>query len=179
MCFLWGTNWVLIFQKTTFFIVTAVKTSNLNIALGNMGGFLLKEGNESTDGRIRRNLLRNLVRKLIQAKSLTKWMRSIMKANKNCSVRMLRFRPVLVTDALICNFSRVRNTMKTTLSGPFRSQPPQLKLLVLPDHGKPEEGNTTNWIYHKPRQQMGFRPHLLHLVTSSCNYFTRRNAAGG
>jgi hypothetical protein len=29
MCLLSGMNWVLIFQKTTFFIVTAVKTSNL------------------------------------------------------------------------------------------------------------------------------------------------------
>jgi hypothetical protein len=29
MCLLWGTNWVFIFQKTGFFIVTAVKTSNL------------------------------------------------------------------------------------------------------------------------------------------------------
>jgi hypothetical protein len=29
MCFLWGTNWVCISQKTTSFIVTAVKTSNL------------------------------------------------------------------------------------------------------------------------------------------------------
>jgi hypothetical protein len=29
MCLLWGTNWVFISQKTTFFIVTAVKTSNL------------------------------------------------------------------------------------------------------------------------------------------------------
>jgi hypothetical protein len=29
MCLLWGTNWVSISQKTAFFIVTAVKTSNL------------------------------------------------------------------------------------------------------------------------------------------------------
>jgi hypothetical protein len=29
MCFLWGTNWGFISQKTAFFIVTAVKTSNL------------------------------------------------------------------------------------------------------------------------------------------------------
>jgi hypothetical protein len=29
MCFVWGTSWVCISQKTTFFIVTAVKTSNL------------------------------------------------------------------------------------------------------------------------------------------------------
>jgi hypothetical protein len=29
MCLLGGTNWVFIFQKTTFFIVTAVKTSTL------------------------------------------------------------------------------------------------------------------------------------------------------
>jgi hypothetical protein len=29
MCFLWGTNWVFISQKMTFFIVTAAKTSNL------------------------------------------------------------------------------------------------------------------------------------------------------
>jgi hypothetical protein len=28
MCFLWGTNWICMSQKTTFFIVTAVKTSN-------------------------------------------------------------------------------------------------------------------------------------------------------
>jgi hypothetical protein len=28
MCLLWGTTWVLISQKTEFFIVTAVKTSN-------------------------------------------------------------------------------------------------------------------------------------------------------
>jgi hypothetical protein len=28
MCLLWSTNWVFISQKTTFFIVTAVKTSN-------------------------------------------------------------------------------------------------------------------------------------------------------
>jgi hypothetical protein len=31
MCLLWSTNWVCISQKTTFFIVTAVKTSNLTI----------------------------------------------------------------------------------------------------------------------------------------------------
>jgi hypothetical protein len=29
MCLLWSTNWVFISQKTTFFIVTAVKNSNL------------------------------------------------------------------------------------------------------------------------------------------------------
>jgi hypothetical protein len=29
MCLLWSTNWVFISQKTTFFIVTAVKVSNL------------------------------------------------------------------------------------------------------------------------------------------------------
>jgi hypothetical protein len=29
MCLLWDTNWVFISQKTTFFIVTAVETSNL------------------------------------------------------------------------------------------------------------------------------------------------------
>jgi hypothetical protein len=29
MCLLWGTNWDFISQKTTFFIVTTVKTSNL------------------------------------------------------------------------------------------------------------------------------------------------------
>jgi hypothetical protein len=29
MCFLLGTNWVFISQQTTFFVVTAVKTSNL------------------------------------------------------------------------------------------------------------------------------------------------------
>jgi hypothetical protein len=29
MCLLWGKNWVFIAQKTAYFIVTAVKTSNL------------------------------------------------------------------------------------------------------------------------------------------------------
>jgi hypothetical protein len=29
MCLLWGMNWVVISQKTAFFIVTTVKTSNL------------------------------------------------------------------------------------------------------------------------------------------------------
>jgi hypothetical protein len=29
MCFLGATNWVFIFKKTAFFIVTAVETSNL------------------------------------------------------------------------------------------------------------------------------------------------------
>jgi hypothetical protein len=29
MCFLWGTKWIFITQKTTLFIATAVKTSNL------------------------------------------------------------------------------------------------------------------------------------------------------
>jgi hypothetical protein len=29
MCLLWSTNWGFISQKTTFFIVTTVKTSNL------------------------------------------------------------------------------------------------------------------------------------------------------
>jgi hypothetical protein len=32
MCLLWSTNWVFISQKTTFFIVTAVKTSNLTLS---------------------------------------------------------------------------------------------------------------------------------------------------
>jgi hypothetical protein len=31
MCLLWGTNWVFISQKTAFFIVTAVRTSNLTV----------------------------------------------------------------------------------------------------------------------------------------------------
>jgi hypothetical protein len=31
MCLLWSRNWIFIFQKTAFFIVTAVKTSNLTI----------------------------------------------------------------------------------------------------------------------------------------------------
>jgi hypothetical protein len=29
MCLLWGTNWVFMSQKTAFFVVTAVKSSNL------------------------------------------------------------------------------------------------------------------------------------------------------
>jgi hypothetical protein len=29
MCFLWGMNWIFMFQKTTFLIVTAVNTPNL------------------------------------------------------------------------------------------------------------------------------------------------------
>jgi hypothetical protein len=33
MCLLWSTNWVFISQKTPFFIVTAVKTSNLTYTL--------------------------------------------------------------------------------------------------------------------------------------------------
>jgi hypothetical protein len=31
MCLLWSTNWVFISQKMTFFIVTAMKTSNLTL----------------------------------------------------------------------------------------------------------------------------------------------------
>jgi hypothetical protein len=37
MCFLWCTNWVFISQKTAFFIVTAVNTSNLTILSARKG----------------------------------------------------------------------------------------------------------------------------------------------
>jgi hypothetical protein len=41
MCLLWSTDWVLISQKATFFIVTAVKTSDLTPAGRNTVSYIL------------------------------------------------------------------------------------------------------------------------------------------